>query len=526
MNQISRVATETALSISEMLSLIFSELPPGTQVACACVCKKWSELALDELWRDLQGVQPLLRLVIEDEQFYDEGSWGYPETVDNIFQLLRDADWSRFREYAVRVVSIEFDENMSATSLPSGQGIAVLCFHHRFGNCLTPNVRRIKWRTTSKQCVKLMMPFISERLEELKLEFDQWEAEESFLYLAHRTPSLKKLYIASEESPSNLSTSFSRWVQTCVGLEEVQLPRGWHTSTILAAFGSLPNLFEFGMQWTSPPGDPTEVRTRAIIRKGCFLSLRSLGWSSNITQATDLLQQTSGQLQRLTLDCRGELSQGDIEALLITVAECCPQLDRFCLNLTEIQVIALLTFNIFRPLLACKTLTELRIHYSLPCIVSNSDFEDMGTAWPAMEELVLCPDPDASGSTRGTAISTLSHLATALPRLRVLGLHFDHLEPPGSAGDLLPETQFRCLRELDVGTSQVPKADPTPVGLYLASLFAVGTRPTIHAGVSEVRSTDRSGHSAACVDGWRQVERSVHLTLGVKEAIVRRFSSR
>ncbi|KAG8972754.1 hypothetical protein FRC05_009584 [Tulasnella sp. 425] len=423
-----------------MLSLIFSELPPGTQVACACVCKKWSELALDELWRDLQGVQPLLRLVIEDEQFYDEGSWGYPETVDNIFQLLRDADWSRFREYAVRVVSIEFDENMSATSLPSGQGIAVLCFHHRFGNCLTPNVRRIKWRTTSKQCVKLMMPFISERLEELKLEFDQWEAEESFLYLAHRTPSLKKLYIASEESPSNLSTSFSRWVQTCVGLEEVQLPRGWHTSTILAAFGSLPNLFEFGMQWTSPPGDPTEVRTRAIIRKGCFLSLRSLGWSSNITQATDLLQQTS-------------------------------------------------------------------------------DFEDMGTAWPAMEELVLCPDPDASGSTRGTAISTLSHLATALPRLRVLGLHFDHLEPPGSAGDLLPETQFRCLRELDVGTSQVPKADPTPVGLYLASLFAVGTRPTIHAGVSEVRSTDRSGHSAACVDGWRQVERSVHLTLGVKEAI-------
>lgn len=423
------------------------------------------------------------------------------------------------------MVSIEFDEHMFAKPLPSGEGIAILCFHHRYGNCLTPNVRRIKWGTTSKRCVTLMMPFISESLEELKLEFD-WEAEESFLYLAHRTPSLKRLHITSEESLSNLSTSFCRWIQTCVGLEEVHIPRGWHTPTTLAAFESLPNLFEFGIQWTSPPGNHVEVGTQAIIREGCFQSLRRLGWSSNITQVTALLQQTSGQLQRLTIDCRGESSRADIETLLTTVAKCCPQLDRFCLNLAEISDIASFTFNIFRSLLACKTLTGLRIHYSAPCIVSDLDFEDIGTAWPAMEELVLCPDPGATlGRTRGTAISTLSHVATVLPELRVLGLHFDHSEPPGSAGDLLPESQFRCLRELDVGTSRAPNADPTPVGLYLASLFAVGTRPSIHAG-SEVRATDHSRRSTTWVDDWRKVERLVHLTLGVKEAFARRLSGR
>ncbi|KAG8945172.1 hypothetical protein FRC04_001151 [Tulasnella sp. 424] len=72
MAQITQVATETALSIPEILSLIFSELPHGTQAACACVCKTWSELALDELWRNLEDHEPLLRLVIDDDAFYNE----------------------------------------------------------------------------------------------------------------------------------------------------------------------------------------------------------------------------------------------------------------------------------------------------------------------------------------------------------------------------------------------------------------------------------------------------------------------
>lgn len=150
----------------------------------------------------------------------------------------------------------------------------------------------------------------------------------------------------------------------------------------------------------------------------------------------------------------------------------------------------------------------------------------MGAAWPRITELYLCPDPDVEPTYRGTPISALAHAAAAFPQLRALGLYIDHLEPPESAGDLLPECQFRRLRELDVGTSRVPNEDPIRVGLYLASLFAVGTRPSIRTGPSVVRVDDIYGDADAWIDDWRTAQRLVHLTLQTKEAFVRRLSNR
>lgn len=51
-------------------------------MACASVCKKWSEIALDELWRDLQDVYPLLKLVIDNDSYYNEDRWSYFDRID------------------------------------------------------------------------------------------------------------------------------------------------------------------------------------------------------------------------------------------------------------------------------------------------------------------------------------------------------------------------------------------------------------------------------------------------------------
>ncbi|KAG8972755.1 hypothetical protein FRC05_009585 [Tulasnella sp. 425] len=459
MGQLTRTAEETALSIPEILSLIFA--PRETQAACACVCKKWSEVALDELWRDPGDVYSLLKLAIDDDSFYD----GRSEMDDETLERIQDADWPRFRKYATRVVFINFYEYPSARPLPSKAGIAFLCFHHRFGTCFTPNVRKIRWTMNSKKGATLMMPFISAKLEELTMEtYGRFGcAKESFPCLVHRTPTLKKLYIDSKELPPDVSASFTRWIRTCDGLEVVHIPPPWHTSTIVAAFASLPNLIEFGHQWTNPPGEDTGGAIALAINGGSFRSLRRLGWSLDIKQAEDLLRRTSCQLQGLTFHCRGQSNQGEVVAFLATAVECCPELDSLCLKLSEIPAAldpdgrkASLDSCIFRPLLACSTLTKLRVHSSSPCIVSTSDLEKMGDAWPKMMELVLCPDPDVipgRREPRGTAISTLPHVAAAFPRLRVLELYFDLSEPPGSAGGLLPESHFRCLEGLNVGTS-------------------------------------------------------------------------
>ncbi|KAG9045734.1 hypothetical protein FS837_005756 [Tulasnella sp. UAMH 9824] len=445
-----------------------------------------------------------------------------------ILNLIRDADWMRFRRHAIRVSSIEFNEE-AAESFPSAHGIAFLCLHHRFGTTFTPNVRRIQWTVSSKTGALLMMPFISERLEDLQLDLQTWarETEELFLSLVHRTLTLKTLSVKSWNPPSNIADSFCRWIQTCFELEKAHLPRDWHTLAIINAFGCLPKLVEFGLEWTDRTYDDVDVKLPILVKEKDFPGLRRLGWSSNISRAKEFLQLTTLRLQGLTFDCWEQSDERELTEFLATTVQCCPELDSLCLSLGPITEAVdpegeniPLSWKIFRPLLECRTLVELRIHHPSSCILSISDLEDMGAAWPKITELYLCPDPDIYPKYRGTPISSLAHAAAAFPQLRALGLYIDHLGPPKSAGDLFPECQFRRLRELDVGTSRVPNDDPIPVGLYLASLFAVGTRPSIRTGPSIVRVNDISDEDDdAWADDWRTAQRLAHLTLQTKEAI-------
>ncbi|KAG8915897.1 hypothetical protein FRC00_008438 [Tulasnella sp. 408] len=547
MKQLIRAAKEAALSIPEVLSLIFSNGSPETQAACARVCKKWSEVALDELWRELEDIYPLLRLLIPFEDFFDEYGHDVLYEVDTL-ERLRTADWPRFRQYATRVKSIEYDENAAYPSHPSKEEIAFMCLHHPYGNCLAPNVRMLRWQLSGETTITRMIPFASQRLEDLRLEIqlDSTEPPDIFLGLAHRTPTLKRLSIKSKEPPHHMSYSLSRWIETCPGLEKVHIPRRWQISDVVIAFGSLPNLLEFGIHWNQSPAEDMVFGNDMEMAEGHFQNLRRLGWYSDIEEATDLLQQASRGFKGLALDCPKGRRRAGVVAFIATAAQCCPDLDSFCLNLTNFvdgmepyEVTNPIDFNLdediepyedpelldletFRPLLACKGLRELRIHSPGPCILSTSDLEEMGAAWPNMEELVLSPRPKDMVEDQGTPISMLPRVATAFPRIRLLGLYFDQSDPPDSAGDLLPEVQFRCLRELHVGSSRIPGGDSGAVGLYLASLFAVGTRPSIRAKTSIIRGELYC--NTALFEEWEAIERLVHRAMRVKEAVFRRLS--
>lgn len=58
---------DRTLSIPELLSTVFSLAEAPELATSARVCKKWSGLALDELWRDLESVLPLLDLLVDLE---------------------------------------------------------------------------------------------------------------------------------------------------------------------------------------------------------------------------------------------------------------------------------------------------------------------------------------------------------------------------------------------------------------------------------------------------------------------------
>jgi hypothetical protein len=51
------------LSIPELLELIFLHLDRASNASNACVCKAWSQIALDTLWREVDDMPRLLSIL-------------------------------------------------------------------------------------------------------------------------------------------------------------------------------------------------------------------------------------------------------------------------------------------------------------------------------------------------------------------------------------------------------------------------------------------------------------------------------
>lgn len=54
---------QRVLEIPEIVELILSFLDQKEHAASACVCKQWSEIALDHLWRDVDDLYRLFSIL-------------------------------------------------------------------------------------------------------------------------------------------------------------------------------------------------------------------------------------------------------------------------------------------------------------------------------------------------------------------------------------------------------------------------------------------------------------------------------
>lgn len=76
-----------AVLIPEILSNVFSTLEASDLYSATLVCLSWSELCLNELWKDMDSVLPLLKVLEEMTLLYDK-FWVsslmnlYPHSVD------------------------------------------------------------------------------------------------------------------------------------------------------------------------------------------------------------------------------------------------------------------------------------------------------------------------------------------------------------------------------------------------------------------------------------------------------------
>ncbi|KAG8923272.1 hypothetical protein FRC01_012976 [Tulasnella sp. 417] len=194
-----------ALSIPELLSIVFSFSAEPELAISARVCKTWSDPALDELWVDLDTVFPLLELVLDLEPLRDE------ETdrafLEEVSRALTGANWPRFHFYAQRVRSLRLGD---------------LDYYYK-------DHAPLELRELIHLDIKLSQP-------------SEARITEIFCALRNRTPKLKTFRLEIPYRNTFSEAALVSWLEKMETLEEIELPPYYLMPRILTVMKTFPRL--------------------------------------------------------------------------------------------------------------------------------------------------------------------------------------------------------------------------------------------------------------------------------------------
>ncbi|KAG8961454.1 hypothetical protein FRC00_012218, partial [Tulasnella sp. 408] len=481
-----RSASVRVFSLPELVSMVFASADQATLAACAVVCRAWKESALDELWKHLDSILPLFRLLFDVEALLLSGLGG--ELEFDCVSSINDADWTKFRPYTQRVRSIDID-SISLSLFHSNRALLpAAAIHHPFETPLLPHVRKVKCIACCPACQLSVLTFVSQSTVELELGLDlelnvsREETAPLLRSLRRLSPNIQELVISATglSVVRDVEIPLSEWISSLRQLTKLSLPPYCQSTAIVRAAGELPELKEFNITMNSTVARNREGREMEFW-PDAFPKLRRLEWNSSLPRAFQLLQQSpqAQGLESLYLDCSSYDTQVDVPTFTRLIGRACPRLRELSLFLfpdpwkqpaeafngpLHVDVLdreasrGPLDMDVLYGLAPCQDLVTLRIGHPFPLTLNESDVNWIGTTRKKLECLVLCVDPDlhrAIESWMGTPISTLPLLAKLLLNLNHLGLYFNERDRMRFPGELHPQHQFKNLETLQVGFSTI-----------------------------------------------------------------------
>ncbi|KAG8924040.1 hypothetical protein FRC00_005570 [Tulasnella sp. 408] len=476
-----------ALRIPEVLLDIFSVSTDSTRAAAARVCRSWSTLALDVLWRDMQSPIPLLQILspLQPKQTPEQDGETYKDW--DFENGLVDADWTRFHYYATRIRTLVYHINDAAigskNNCLSPRALERAALLYPYGRCLVPNIQELRCHVTWDEAVQTIPAFVGPKLKALTMSFCTGMPGRClkglFQALVSRTPLLDHFHLSTDCPVVEFEVALAKWFESTPLLTEAELPRYYQTEMIVGTLGKLENLRSLATVWDNHlPYDEHGVCFQ--LSDDTFPCLTNLDIEGHLDYALATLQ-ASPQLIRIKCICltsyRAPTSE-EVLNLTTALASACPVLDVVWLNfVSEDGATATepLAFEVFRPLLECHGVTEFVVGHDLPLLLEASDVDEMAEGWPELKVLLLTRDPNHTSNTLafdyGLDVSILAHMAHKLRNLTNLGLFLDVEQFTDFEGNLDPPHQFEKLIVLDVGCSPIPVHAVSAVGLYLGSLI-------------------------------------------------------
>ncbi|KAF4598170.1 hypothetical protein EYR38_006566 [Pleurotus pulmonarius] len=466
-------SVQRALAIPELLSSICQLLGPKDILSNACVCKKWSNVALDVLWKEVDDIHNLLSLLAPLEH---KAGQGY---IQKFSRSIEPGDWKRFTRYAGRIRALV--QNRERKTRPCTLNVFHEVSRTRISLDILPNLHTLEWSRNIDPnfCVLFMHKTVKRFKFYLREEMVSPPngLTAFFQSVTNRMPDLEVLDISSILPVSDIEADMLKLLSGLPKLKEVILPLYYVSPNVSEVLSRLPNLNVLGFQYDDEQGrgDSQDVAAPpATLSEGAFPALYDLALSIPFIHASELFDQpfSPQNITMLFIDSALPESPSDIHNLLSVIVKNCPLLINLSLNphlstSDSPPTDERLTYANLRPVLTLPNLTTFDMNHYYPIDLKYKDMEELARAWPNLETLMLNSDPVALDHPPTLSIAALIPFAEHCPNIRQLGLYMNAAEEDlPSSRDLVP---FKILETLSVGLSHI--TDHENVALFLSHLI-------------------------------------------------------
>ncbi|KAI0282471.1 hypothetical protein BGY98DRAFT_85930 [Russula aff. rugulosa BPL654] len=466
-----KFAAHRVLANPELLGIIFSFGTRASNVSYALVCRGWRESALDNVWREVDDIYYLLQLLAP------------LRTRNSTLEFTRiptPEDWTRFIPYARRVHSlkcgIKLDEKSHWLSLDSVFYVLAL---YRTTLEVFPNLRSLWWNSNPRHASL----FMHDKVTEFIFQINSENLPSLRTDIVGRMPSLRSLGWTNSY-PSGLRShkpnddqELLQLISSLPKLREIAPAKGALGGKFLKTLSSLlpeleairsNNLNE--MRFSTSP-------LKCTLQEGDFPKLYELCLKSYLGDIRVYL--TGGallpRLRNLSVEGGGIAEQTlEVQQFLTDVTRCYPTLEMVSMNLMvnaeeEYECYPLSPEHL-NPILSLKQLTRLELRHNHPLQISEVDLAEFGAALPAVEKLVLNPEPFHLTRPEITLHSLLI-VAQHFPNLFYLGIYLDAQDSATPMPYLPAKTRlFPRLLTLHMGVS--PIASEVPVTMFLSHILS------------------------------------------------------
>ncbi|KAG8915797.1 hypothetical protein FRC00_013566 [Tulasnella sp. 408] len=500
-----------ALSVHEIISNILQNALPHDQAMAARTSSLWSDIALDWLWRELDSLLPLLRLLAPVVETITGLAFG---------ERIEPRKWERFRYYSQRVRCLHYDDNdpdsvteFDSSNLVSDTSLILLTLKPAGFGALLPNVQEIQW-AASRDIVTLQhaLPFLHGSLKTLTLTLGEVTVSDEDDDIVRFDDDIVRFdddIVRFDDDIVRFDDDIGRFDDDIVRF----LDTIWAKQDL--------SLETFGFHILGPPTEILQSLAAFLQSqpkmKVLQMPITIFGPDSDVAQ--DLVCRSYPEGLKSLMSTVSFRSPAEYLTRLQTIIQRAPQLRTLDLYLRGVLNWPSALDNL-APFLALANLEELNLVTSHGLHLDPEDIAMLGKSFPKMVRLGLQPQPQRNPHL-GIQATSLIDFTKAFPKLSGLNMFIepirDPLQLPWRAREQHSQAQAQSLpsfnplifESLHVGSSPLEEKHIPD----MAELLCILCRNPSFQIRCEEKDTEMEGPALA----WRKVEALVRLVQGKKQ---------